>query len=69
MGVREWYYEKDEVQRAYDLDRISREIYEIRTRFAIGMIYKCGDLSDMKAAERMAKAHGYDLEGLIKEVT
>lgn len=66
MGAGEWYHEKDEAQRAYDADIISRETYEIRTKCAIGMIYKCGDLSDMEAAERMAKAHGYDIEELIK---
>lgn len=68
MGAGEWYREKDEAQRAYDSDRISRENYEIRTKFAIGMIYKCGDLSDKEAAERMAKAHGYDIDELVKKV-
>lgn len=33
------------------------------------MLYKYGDPSEMKAAERMAKAHGYDLEELINEVS
>lgn len=43
MGAGEWYYEKEEAQRAYDSKRITREIYEVRTRFAIGIVYKCGD--------------------------
>lgn len=66
MGAGEWYIEKDNAQREYDMDRISREVYEIRTRFAIGMIYVCGD---EEVAKRMARAHGYDIEELIKEVS
>lgn len=68
MGAGEWYIEKQEAQKAYDTDRISRENYERRTRFAIGMIYKCGNENDKEAAKRMAKAHGYDIEELLEEV-
>ena len=65
MSVKEWYVEKEDAQRAYDTDRISRETYELRTRFAIGMIHKCGKKSDKEAAKRMADAHGYDIKELI----
>lgn len=40
----------------------------MRTEFAIGMIYKCGDTSDEETAKRMAKAHGYDIDELAKAV-
>lgn len=69
MGVGDWYREKKEAQSEYDYDRISRENYELRTKFAIGMIYKCGDESDKEAAKRMAKAHGYDIKDLIELVS
>ena len=68
MGSGEWYQEKKEAELAYDAGRISTEIYERRIRFAIGMIYKCGDVNDKEAAERMAKAHGYDIKELIRQV-
>ena len=69
MGAGEWYIEKKEAQEAYDSERISRETYETRTQFAIGMIYKCGNTNDKEAAKRMAKAHGYDIEKLIEFVS
>lgn len=69
MGAGEWYIEKEEAQKEYDTDRISRENYESRTRFAIGMIYKCGNSSDKEAAIRMARAHAYDIEELVRDVT
>ncbi|MDE6024072.1 MAG: hypothetical protein K2G45_01320 [Lachnospiraceae bacterium] len=69
MGVGDWYREKREAQSEYDYDRISREKYELRNKFAIGMIYKCGDENDKEVARRMAKAHGYDMEELIEIVS
>ena len=69
MGVGDWYREKNEAQSEYDNARITRDVYEIRTRFAIGMIYKWGNVSDKEAAERMAKAHGYDINELINIVS
>lgn len=68
MGAAEWYIEKESAQTEFDAGRIDREIYERRTRFAIGMIYRCGDSKDRQAAEYMAKAHAYDIEELLKEV-
>jgi hypothetical protein len=67
MGAGDWYREKKEAQSEYDYDRISNEVYEARTKFAIGMIYKYGDKKDKEAAERMAKAHGYDIDELVKD--
>lgn len=69
LDAGEWYQEKDNAQKEYDIARISRKVYEVRTRFAIGMIYKCGGIDDKEVAERMAKAHGYDIDELIKEVS
>lgn len=68
MGAGDWYREKRDAQAEYDAERITREVYEVRTKFAIGMIYKCGNTSDEEAAERMAKAHGYDIDELVKAV-
>lgn len=68
MGAGEWYAEKEEAQKAYDVGRISREIYETRTKLAIGMVYKCGNSNDKEAARRMAKAHAYDIEELVRAV-
>lgn len=68
MGAGEWYVEKENAQKEYESDRISRENYEIRTKFAIGMIYKCGNKNDKEAAKRMATSHGYDIKELIKLV-
>lgn len=68
MGSGEWYIEKDNAAKDYEINRISRENYEVRTRFAIGMIYKCGKKKDKEAAEKMAKAHGYKMSELLKEV-
>lgn len=68
MSVGDWYREKKDVQSEYDYGRISREKYEIRTRFAIGMIYKCGNDNDKETAKRMAKLRAYDIEYVIKEV-
>lgn len=61
-------YRKRECTKEYDSERISREKYEIRTKFAIGMIYKCGNKKDKEAAKRMAISHGYDIKELIKLV-
>ncbi len=69
MGVGDWYREKKEAQSEYDYNRISREKYELRIKFAIGMIYKCGDENDKETAKRMAKAHGYDIKELIEIVS
>lgn len=66
MGAGEWYIEKKNSQKEYDYGRISRDVYETRTKCAIGMIYKCGNENDKEAAKRMALAHGYDIEELIK---
>lgn len=68
MGAGEWYVEKENARKEYESDRISRENYEIRTKFAIGMIYKCGNKNDKEAAKRMAVSHGYDINELIKLV-
>ena len=64
MGWLEWKYELDAAGKEYDAERITRETYEMREKFAIYMIYKCGNKD---AAEGIAKAHGYRLENLIKE--
>lgn len=69
VGAGDWYREKKEAQSEYDYNRISREKYESRTQFAIGMIYKCGNESDKETAKRMAKAHGYDIQELVKIVS
>lgn len=66
MGSSGWYIEKEDAQREYDANSISRETYDRRTKFAIGMIYKCGD---NETAVRMAKAHGYDIKELIELVS
>lgn len=68
MGVGEWYEEKELVQKEYDYNRITSDIYENRTKYAIGMIYKWGNSSDKEAAEKMAKAHGYKMQELINLV-
>lgn len=68
MDARDWYREKRDAQAEYDTERIMHEVYEKRTKFTIGMIYKCGDTSDEEAAKRMAKAHGYDIDELVKMV-
>ena len=64
MGWLEWKHDLDEANKAYDEGRIGREIYETRVKMAIYMINKCGE-SDI--AEKIAKAHGYNFEKLIKE--
>lgn len=69
MGVGDWYREKKEVQGEFDCDRISRDKYELRTKFSIGMIYQYGDENDKEAAKRMAKAHGYAIKELIEIVS
>lgn len=66
MGVGNWYIEKENAQEEFDSERISRETYENRTKFAIGMIYKCGNSKDKEAAKKMAKAHNYNIKELIK---
>ena len=63
MSLGRWYAEKNEAQQEYDAERITREVYESRTKFAIGMIYRC---EDKDAAKRMAKAHGYNIDELIE---
>lgn len=68
MGVGDWYREKEDAQRAYDMSLIDIDLYETRTKFAIGMIYKCGSKNDKKTAERIAKAHNYDIKELIEMV-
>lgn len=68
MGAGDWYREKIDAQTEFDIGRITREVYEMRTKFAIGMIYKCGSTNDKEVAERMAKAHGYDLNDLVDAV-
>ena len=65
MGSSGWSIEKEDAQREYDANSISRETYDRRTKFAIGMIYKCGDKD---TAERMARAHGYKINELIEFV-
>lgn len=65
MSLGGWYAEKREAESEYYAKRINHETYERRTRFAIGMIYKCGDED---GARRMARAHGYNIEELIQEV-
>lgn len=69
MGAGDWYREKAEAQVEYDFNRISSDTYETRTKFAVGMIYKCGDEKDKEAAKRMAKAHGYNIDDLVKIVS
>lgn len=69
MGAGNWYREKAEAQTEYDFKRICGVTYETRTKFAIGMIYKCGDEKDKETAKRMAKAHGYNIDDLIKIVS
>lgn len=64
MGWLEWKYELENAYREYDLEMISRETYVSREKFAIYMIYKCGE---KKTAEGIARAHGYILKDLIKE--
>lgn len=64
MGWLEWKYELDNANSEYDNKRISREVYITREKFAIYMIHKCGN---EEAAEKIAKAHGYRIENLIKE--
>lgn len=64
MGWLEWKYELDNAYREYDLGMISRETYVAREKFAIYMIYKHGE---KKAAEGIARAHGYNLKDIIKE--
>lgn len=66
MSVGGWYAEKNEAQKEYDAGRITREVYELRTKFAIGMIYEYGD---EEVAKRMAKAHGYNINELIELVS
>lgn len=66
MGAGEWYIEKANAQKEYDSEIISREKYELRTKYAIRMIYKCGNKNDKAAAKRMAKSHGYSIEELIR---
>lgn len=68
MGAGEWYVEKNNAQKEYDSGRISRDNYELRTKFAIGMIYKSGDSKDKEAAMGMAKAHAYNMQELIELV-
>lgn len=69
MRVGDWYREFEEAKNEYNCNRISRKKYESRTRFAIGMIYKWGNEKDKETAERMAKAHGYDIDELVEIVS
>jgi len=65
MGAGEWYIEKNAAQQEYNMGRIDRDMYEQRSKFAIGMIDKCGDT---EVAIRMAKAHAYDMNELREMV-
>ena len=65
MGWLEWKYELDDANRAYDNGNIDRETYEIRVKMAIYMINKFGN---EEAAKGIAKAHGYKLENIIKDI-
>lgn len=64
----DWYRTKQEIEAEFNYHRIDRTLYEHQTKFAIGMIYKCGNADDKKAAERMAKSHGYKIDDLLKLV-
>ncbi len=64
MGWLEWKHELDVAHREYSNGRISSEVYKTREKFAIYMINKCGNKD---AAKKIAKAHGYRIEELIKE--
>lgn len=50
------------------MGRISAEVYELRIKFAIGMIYTHGNAKDKESATRMAKAHSYNIKELIELV-
>lgn len=65
MGVGEWYKAKEDVERAFDADQINGKEYEHRIKKILCMIYILGDKNDKNAAQRMAKAHGYDINDLI----
>lgn len=56
MESGEWYREKEEAQYAYEHDLIDRDIYELRTKTAIGMIYKCGNAKDKKSAKKNGRS-------------
>ncbi len=65
MGWLEWKYELDDAYNAYEYGRIDRETYVIREKYAIYMINRCGN---KEAAEGIARAHGYELKDLIREI-
>ena len=60
-----WYMNKKEIDAEYNIGRISQKEYDQKIKFPIGLIYKCGNKNDKKAAIRMAIAHGYSIEDLI----
>ena len=64
MSSREWRYEVAEANKAYDNKSIDRSTYENRIKYVIYRIWKAGDKEN---AINIARAHGYNMEILLKK--
>ena len=64
MAFGQWCHEIQQANKDYDFGRINRDNYECRIVFAIYMAYMH---DDEDYAKGVAKAHGYDIDEIIKE--